>query len=258
MKKHFESGAIALILAGGRGLCLDAPASAKRSNEGKRRRGLERDEPKKQVESILGPPTSVDSTNLLVYEEDDLHLSDRETNRSRSSSKTTKCRRRKAPCTISRHLWTRRCTTTFRPSWSGKWMKRSAIIRPNKNAARRLPLLHLWQEHFGFISDEGVTLDRGQARVSADQHSRAGHLLSDVSPGAGRRETYSRLPDPELRDGRRLSADGETLRRLTKSIAHHRRDGMHTPVSVSPDGELQHRVRRMPRQLRHRAGLHGG
>ena len=45
---------------------------------------------KKQVESILGLPTSVDSKDLLVYEEDDLRLYDRETNRSRSFFQTTK------------------------------------------------------------------------------------------------------------------------------------------------------------------------
>ena len=33
---------------------------------------------------------------------------------------------------------------------------------------------------------------------------------------------------------------------------------MHNPVAVSPDGESQHRIRRMPCQLRHRTGLHGG
>ena len=36
-------------------------------------------------------------------------------------------------------------------------MKRSGIIRQIDKRSAAMPLLHLWQEHFGFISDEGVT-----------------------------------------------------------------------------------------------------
>ena len=66
-------------------------------------------------------------------------------------------------------------------------------------------------------------LDRGEARAAADQHSRTGHVLSDVSPGAGREKTYSRLPHIELRHGRQLRVDGKSLRGRPASIAHHRR-----------------------------------
>ena len=61
-------------------------------------------------------------------------------------------------------------------------------------------------------------LDRGQARSATDQHSRVGHVLSDVSPGARGEEAHPRLPHAELRDGGQLPVEGETLRRLPASI----------------------------------------
>src|SRR5213596_915539 len=68
-----------------------------------------------------------------------------------------------------------------------------------------MPLLHLWQEHFGFISDE--------AGLATDQYSGAGNILSNVSPEAGWQNPYPRLPHTQLRHGWRLRAHGKFVRR---------------------------------------------
>ncbi len=99
-----------------------------------------------------------------------------------------------------------------------------------------LPLLHLWQEHFGFISDEGVSWIATklglepinilelitfypmlrQAPVGR-KHIRVCRTLSCAMAGA-----YPLM---------------ENLARLTKIARGHQGPGMHNPVAVSPDGE---------------------
>jgi len=98
-----------------------------------------------------------------------------------------------------------------------------------------MPLLHLWQEHFGFISDEGVTWIAAKLGLepinilelvtfypmfrqapAGQKHIRVCRTLSCAMAGA-----Y------ELR---------EKLARLTNIPLEHE-GGMHTPVSVSRDGE---------------------
>src|SRR6266498_1860875 len=74
-----------------------------------------------------------------------------------------------------------------------------------------MPLLHLWQEHFGFISDEAV-LWIEEAGLATDQYSGAGNILSDVSTAAGGQNAYPRLPHAQLRDGRRFRAHGKFVR----------------------------------------------
>ena len=113
-------------------------------------------------------------------------------------------------------------------------MKRSGIIRPSNNAARRMPLLHLWQEHFGFISDEGVSWIAAKLELAADQHSRAGHFLSDVSRRKRPGKTHIRV----CRTLSCAMAGSYQLMenlcaRLPESIAMHDDNGMHNPVSVS-------------------------
>ena len=77
-----------------------------------------------------------------------------------------------------------------------------AIARYPKEHRRSaaMPLLHLWQEHFGFISDE-PSMDRGETWSAADQHPRAGYVLSNVSPEARGKNAYPGLPHTQLRHG---------------------------------------------------------
>ncbi len=99
-----------------------------------------------------------------------------------------------------------------------------------------LPLLHLWQEHFGFISDEGITWIAAKLGLepinilelvtfypmfrqapAGRKHIRVCRTLSCAMAGA-----YPLM---------------ENLASLTKIDRQHQGAGMHNPVSVSPDGE---------------------
>ncbi len=99
-----------------------------------------------------------------------------------------------------------------------------------------LPLLHLWQEHFGYISDEAVTWIAAKLGLepinilelvtfypmfrqapAGRKHIRVCRTLSCAMAGA-----YPLM---------------ENLASLTKIDRHHQGVGMHNPVSVSPDGE---------------------
>ena len=100
-----------------------------------------------------------------------------------------------------------------------------------------MPLLHLWQEHFGFISDEGVRWIAAKLELAADQHSRAGHVLSDVPAGAGRGNTIRvcRTLSCAMAGGYELMEKLVRAAGIDRSV---RRDsGMHNPVSVSADGK---------------------
>ena len=119
-----------------------------------------------------------------------------------------------------------------------------------------LPLLHLWQEHFGFISDEGVTWIAARLGLEPINILELVTFYPMFRQAPAGRETYPGLPYLELCDGGQLPLM-ENLRRLTKIDRGEEATGMHSPVAVSPEGELQHRVCRMPRELRHRTGLHG-
>ena len=98
-----------------------------------------------------------------------------------------------------------------------------------------LPLLHLWQEHFGFINDEGVTWIAAKLGLepinilelvtfypmfrqapAGRKHIRVCRTLSCAMAGA-----YPLM---------------ENLARLTKIDRQHQGTGMHNPVSVSADG----------------------
>ena len=99
-----------------------------------------------------------------------------------------------------------------------------------------LSLLHLWQEHFGFISDEGVNWIAAKLGLepinilelvtfypmfrqapAGRKHIRVCRTLSCAMAGA-----YSLM---------------DNLARLTKIERGHHGAGMHDPVAVSPDGE---------------------
>ena len=99
-----------------------------------------------------------------------------------------------------------------------------------------LPLLHLWQEHFGYISDQAVDWIAAKLGVepinvlelvtfypmfrqepAGRKHIRVCRTLSCAMAGA-----YPLM---------------EKLAGLTKIDRHHQGTGMHNPVSVSADGE---------------------
>src|SRR6516164_8404898 len=92
---------------------------------------------KKQVESILGPPTSVETKDFLLLK--------RTTYVYRQSNGTVTVLFKddkvaaKIPAELERQV---NAAIAQYPAEH----KRSAA----------LPLLHLWQEHFGFITDEGI------------------------------------------------------------------------------------------------------
>jgi NADH-quinone oxidoreductase subunit F len=108
---------------------------------------------------------------------------------------------------------------------------------PDQKRSASLPLLHLWQEHFGFISDEGVTWIAGKLGIEPI------NILELVTfypmfrqAPAGRKQ---------IRVCRTLSCAMagayplmENLARLTKIDRGREGAGMHSPVAVSPGGEF--------------------
>ena len=121
--------------------------------------------------------------------------------------------------------------------------KRSAI----------LPLLHLIQEHFGYIEDEAVALDCHEIRRQANQRFGVGDFLSNVSSTTGGKTSHPGLPHAFLCDDRRLPTPGDFLpaRRDQPRLQRPR----YPPVQKR-GREIQHRIRRMPGQLRLWAGLY--
>ena len=127
----------------------------------------------------------------------------------------------------------------------------------DRKRSAAMPLLHLWQEHFGFISDEGVSWIAAKLELqpinilelvtfypmfrqapAGKKHIRVCRTLSCAMAGS-----YE-LMDESLR--RRPGSIGiiDDERHAQSGLGQRRR-------------KLQHRVRRMSRQLRDRAGLHG-
>jgi NADH-quinone oxidoreductase subunit F len=99
-----------------------------------------------------------------------------------------------------------------------------------------MPLLHLWQEHFGFISDQGISWIAAKLGLepinilelvtfypmyrqapAGRKHIRVCRTLSCAMAGA-----YPLM---------------EKLASLTNIDREHQGAGMHNPISVSPDGE---------------------
>ena len=132
------------------------------------------------------------------------------------------------------------------------------IIRPIRNAAPRCRCLHFWQEQFGFISDEGVRW------IAAKLELQPINILELVTfypmfrqAPAGRKH---------IRVCRTLSCAMAGSYQVMENLcaaagidpASYDDDGMHTPDLGQRGWQIQHRICRMPRQLRHRAGLHGG
>jgi NADH-quinone oxidoreductase subunit F len=99
-----------------------------------------------------------------------------------------------------------------------------------------LPLLHLWQEHFGFISDDGVNW------IAAKLELQPINILELVTfypmlrqkPVGRKHIRVCRTLSCAMAGGYQLM---ENLARLTSIDRAHQAAAMHGPVSVSADGE---------------------
>jgi NADH-quinone oxidoreductase subunit F len=114
----------------------------------------------------------------------------------------------------------------------------------DKKRAASLPLLHLWQEHFGFISDEAITW------IAARLGLQPIHILELVTfypmfrrQPAGRRHirvcrtlSCALAGSHELRDAVARAA-GIDLKKWREENAHHPNAGHGNPIAVSADGE---------------------
>src|SRR3982751_6328716 len=112
-----------------------------------------------------------------------------------------------------------------------------AIARYPENQRRSaaMPLLHLWQAHFGFISDEGIDWIADKLRLE-----RINILELVTFYPMYRRENAGRT---HIRVCRTLSCAMAGSYRLMHNFCeaagiprHRDSNGMHNPVSVSPDG----------------------
>jgi NADH-quinone oxidoreductase subunit F len=107
---------------------------------------------------------------------------------------------------------------------------------PDQKRSASLPLLHLWQEHFGSINDEGINW------VAAKLSLQPINILELVTFYPMLKQ--SRGGKTHIRVCRTLScamAGGyELMENLCAATSIDRKidkEGMHTPVSVSPDGK---------------------
>src|SRR5438034_2884444 len=116
---------------------------------------------------------------------------------------------------------------------------------PASKRSASLPLLHLWQEHFGFISDEAITwiaqklelqpinilelvtfYPMFRRRPAGKRHIRVCRTLSCAMAGS-----Y------ELRD-KVAAAAGIDLKKWEEENAHHANAEHGNPVAVSAEGEF--------------------
>jgi NADH-quinone oxidoreductase subunit F len=106
---------------------------------------------------------------------------------------------------------------------------------PDERRSAALPLLHLWQEHFDFINDEAVTW------IAAKLGLQPINILELVTFYPMLRE--KRAGKTHIRVCRTLSCamagSYQVMENLSAATGIQRKtggDGMHTPTSVSPDG----------------------
>src|SRR5947207_7102218 len=105
---------------------------------------------------------------------------------------------------------------------------------PDRKRSASLPLLHLWQEHFGFISDEAVYA------IAAKLELQPINILELVTFYPMLRQ--QRTGKTHIRVCRTLSCAMAGSYRLMENLCartgikpHYNSEGMHNPVSVSPD-----------------------
>jgi NADH-quinone oxidoreductase subunit F len=108
---------------------------------------------------------------------------------------------------------------------------------PDRKRSAALPLLHLWQEHFGFISDEGVNF------IAAKLELQPINILELVTFYPMLRQ--ERVGKTHIRVCRTLSCAMAGSYRVMESLCvatgiqrRKNSEGMHNPVSVSQDGRF--------------------
>lgn len=115
---------------------------------------------------------------------------------------------------------------------------------PASKRSASLPLLHLWQEHFGFISDQAITW------IAQKLELQPINILELVTfypmfrrHSAGRRHirvcrtlSCAMAGSYELRD-KLAAAAGIDLKKWSEENAHHANAGHGNPIAVSADGE---------------------
>ena len=126
---------------------------------------------------------------------------------------------------------------------------------PDRKRSAAMPLLHLWQEQFGFINDDGVNW------IAAKLELQPINILELVTFYPMFRQ--SRAGKKHIRVCRTLSCAMAGSYQLMENFCaatgidrHRRRQRNAQSGFVERRRELQHRVCGMSRQLRDRAGLH--
>jgi len=127
-------------------------------------------------------------------------------------------------------------TTNIPPELERKMAEAISHYPAKHKRSAALPLLHLWQEHFGYISDEGVTW------IAARLELEPINILELVnfypmfrqSPAGHKHIRVCRTLSCAMAGAYPLM---EKLASLTNIDRQHQDAGMHNPVSVSPDGE---------------------
>ena len=126
---------------------------------------------------------------------------------------------------------------------------------PASKRSATLPLLHIVQHKFGYISAAAIDWVARETRSGTDQGARGRDLLSGLPPVRPGEIPHPHLPHAVLRDGWILRIDGAPVR-----ADRHRPLAMRSPPSSDRRFALRKllgRVRRVPRLLRHGSGLHG-
>ncbi len=98
-----------------------------------------------------------------------------------------------------------------------------------------LPLLHLWQEHFGFISDEGVTWIAAKLELQPINIFElvTFYPMFRQAPAGRKHIRVCRTLSCAMAGGYELKKQLSEAAGIVPSDDH----GMHNPVAVSPDGE---------------------
>ena len=99
-----------------------------------------------------------------------------------------------------------------------------------------MPLLHLWQEHFGFISDEATFWIAEKLGLQPINTCRGNHVLSNVPPAVrlGKRISGSaRTLSCAMSGGLELMENVRASLGILRSTAG---EEMHNPIAVSADG----------------------
>src|SRR5438874_6446729 len=106
---------------------------------------------------------------------------------------------------------------------------------PERKRSAALPLLHLWQEHFGFISDEGIHWISGKLELQLINILEliTFYPMFRQKPAGKTHIRVCRTLSCAMAGSYRLM---ENLCAATGIERRSQGDGMHNPISVSADG----------------------